>query len=289
MSDYLDRLSDFVSETGFEDLSPDAIAAVKDVTLDTLGAIVAGSREPENRSLARLAAERSGTPAATILGHELKAEPMLATLVNATAGVALEMDEGNRFGGGHPAIHSLPGALAVGEEMGASGRRFIESVLVGYEIESRVGSATRPRSNVHSHGHWGHCGHRRVRCQAPRLQRGAGPGGDQPRGVDESRQLVDTGLPRSDDPQPLPRALGASRGPGGSPVRVWVHRSGRRSVRRVRHDHRRPLRPRGRGRRPGRRVPDTAELLQVLRLLPSEPRAAAGGATASRAGAVLVQ
>ena len=158
MSDYLDRLSDFVSETGFEDLSPDAIAAVKDVTLDTLGAIVAGSREPENRSLARLAAERSGTPAATILGHELKAEPMLATLVNATAGVALEMDEGNRFGGGHPAIHSLPGALAVGEEMGASGRRFIESVLVGYEIESRVGSAARPRSNVHSHGHWGTVG-----------------------------------------------------------------------------------------------------------------------------------
>ena len=41
---------------------------------------------------------------------------MLATLVNATAGVALEMDEGNRFGGGHPAIHCLPGAHLLGDD-----------------------------------------------------------------------------------------------------------------------------------------------------------------------------
>ena len=83
---------------------------------------------------------------------------MFAALANSTAGVALEMDEGNRFGGGHPAIHTIPGALAVSEEMGIDGKRFIESVVVGYEVESRLGGATRPRENVHSHGHWGTVG-----------------------------------------------------------------------------------------------------------------------------------
>ena len=41
----------------------------------------------------------------------MKSDSLLATFTNATAGVALEMDEGNRLGGGHPAIHVVPGAL----------------------------------------------------------------------------------------------------------------------------------------------------------------------------------
>ena len=158
MSDYLDQLSQFVSDTTYDTLSPDAQATAKDVIMDTFGAIVAGAQLPENRSLAQLASERSQPPVSTLLGHNLKAEPMFATLANSAAGVALEMDEGNRFGGGHPAIHSLPGALSVSEEMGVDGKRFIESVIVGYEIESRIGGATKPRENVHSHGHWGTVG-----------------------------------------------------------------------------------------------------------------------------------
>lgn len=156
--DYLDELSRFVVDTKFKDLSDEAVAAVREVTLDTVGAIIAGSKEAENSAFARLVAQRSGSPTSTILGLGLKAEPMLATLVNSTAGVALEMDEGNRFGGGHPAIHTLPGTLAVAEELGSTGKRFIEAVLVGYEVESRMGGATKPRENVHSHGHWGAIG-----------------------------------------------------------------------------------------------------------------------------------
>ena len=155
MSDYLDTLSEFVADTQYEDLSEDAVASVRDVVLDTIGAILAGSRLPENSNLAHQVAKRSGPATATVFGHPLKAEPMLATLVNATAGVGLEMDEGNRFGGGHPSIHVMPGALAVGEEMEVDGRRFIEAVLVAYEVESRIGAATTTRPNVHSHGHWG--------------------------------------------------------------------------------------------------------------------------------------
>ena len=155
MGDYLDILSEFVADTRYEDLSEDAVASTRDVVLDTVGAILAGSRLPENANLARQVAERSGPATATIFGHPLKAEPMLATLVNATAGVGLEMDEGNKHGGGHPSIHVMPAALAVGEEMSIDGRRFIEAMLVAYEVESRIGAATIARPNVHSHGHWG--------------------------------------------------------------------------------------------------------------------------------------
>lgn len=156
--DYLDQLSRFVRDTTFATLGDSVVVTAKNVLLDTVGAILAGSRLPENARLARLCSERSGRWTATLIGTPQKADPMLATLANATAGVSLEVDEGNRWGGGHPAIHVVPAGLAVGEETSSDGRRFIESLVVGYEVTSRIGGAMRPRSNVHSHGTWGAIG-----------------------------------------------------------------------------------------------------------------------------------
>jgi 2-methylcitrate dehydratase PrpD len=156
--DYLTRLAQVAGGVRLEDLSRDTVAAAKAVVLDTLGAILAGSGLPENAKLADLAAERSGHRTASLIGRAAKAEPMLAALANATAGVALEVDEGNRWGGGHPAIHVLPAALAVAEELGADGARLIEALVAGYEVTSRLGGATRQRPNVHSHGTWGTAG-----------------------------------------------------------------------------------------------------------------------------------
>lgn len=156
--DYLDQLAQFVADTRFEDLPPAAIAAARDVVLDTLGAITAGSRLDENANFARLAAEMSGPGKASIIGHPYRAQPVWVTFVNATAGVALEMDEGNRVGGGHPSIHVTPGALAVGEDLGSSGREALAAIILGYEVISRVGTATEVKAEVHSHGTWGTIG-----------------------------------------------------------------------------------------------------------------------------------
>ena len=176
--DYLDRLSEFVVDFRLEDTDDATRRAARDVVLDTLGAIIAGSRLPENAALAGLAARMSGPGNASIIGHRqsgdcrdgdcqpghspnnqpLRAQPVWAALVNATAGVALEMDEGNRLGGGHPAIHTAPAALAVGEDLGCRGRAALESVIVGYEVTARIGAATEVRPEVHSHGTWGTIG-----------------------------------------------------------------------------------------------------------------------------------
>src|SRR5262249_20357111 len=132
-----------------------AVDAAKLVLLDTPGAIVAGSAEPENVALAKLAAARMSQGTATLIGRRAKADPFWAALTNATAGVALEVDEGNRLGGGHPAIHVVPGALAVAEERGLDGRRLLERLVAGCEVGSRIGGAPTVRANVHSQGRWG--------------------------------------------------------------------------------------------------------------------------------------
>ena len=156
--DYLDLLAVFVSETRWEDLSPSTIAAAKDVVLDTVGAVLAGSRQIENANFAKLAGKMSGAGNATVVGHADRVQPVWATMVNATAGVSLEMDEGNRLGGGHPSIHVTPGAIAVGEDLGRSGRDVLASIIVGYEVISRIGTATQVKAEVHSHGTWGTIG-----------------------------------------------------------------------------------------------------------------------------------
>ena len=158
MPAYLDRLSKFVCDTRLEDLDPATVTAAKTVVLDTLGAMLAGSRLPENEKLAQLAAKTGGEGPSTLVGHQGLAPAVFAALSNATAGVALEMDEGNRLGGGHAAIHVLPAALAVAEERGATGKEFLESVIAGYEVTSHIGTGTKAKKTVHSHGTWGTIG-----------------------------------------------------------------------------------------------------------------------------------
>ena len=56
MSDnYLDQLADFVVSTRLEDLEESTVSAARNVVLDTIGAILAGSRLAENAKFARLA------------------------------------------------------------------------------------------------------------------------------------------------------------------------------------------------------------------------------------------
>ncbi len=153
--DYLDRLSEFVEALSLDRLPDEAVQAARLVLLDTIGAMVAG---PENRRLAAAMHARRSRAGATLVGHGGRVDPLLATFANATAGVALEVDEGNRLGGGHPAIHVVPAALAVAEDTGADGRRLLESIIAGYEVCSRLGGATTPKPNVHSHGTWGTIG-----------------------------------------------------------------------------------------------------------------------------------
>ena len=114
-SDYLELVANFVHSTHWEDLSETTRDAAKNVLMDTLGAILAGSQLSQNASLATLAPQLGGVGDIPLFGHTMRTTTLFASLVNATAGVSLEVDEGNRLGGGHPSIHVTPAAIAVAE------------------------------------------------------------------------------------------------------------------------------------------------------------------------------
>lgn len=154
---WLDTLADFIAGFRFETLKPATIEQASYVALDTVGAIVGGAAEPEMKALtAKLAVGPAGE--ASVIGTDRKAVSAAAAFLNGTAGTFLEMDEGNRFAKGHPAIHVLPALWALGEIKGHSGRGVMEALVLGYEVGARIGIAASLRPDMHPHGTWGTVG-----------------------------------------------------------------------------------------------------------------------------------
>ncbi len=147
---YLDALAEFVSDTTYEDLPKNVREHARYVVLDTVGAVLGGSAEPENVALTHALASDHGS--ATILARGFpKAMPGDAALANGTSGTAMEQDEGHPPVG-HPAIYTLPAILALAEEKDASGRRLVEALVLAYDAYVRLGRAIRFVDGLHTHG-----------------------------------------------------------------------------------------------------------------------------------------
>ncbi len=153
--DYLDTLSGFAAQLRFKELPAEVQQQALWILADTVAAIVAGSAEPELRALA---GKQSSSGYATLIGLGRHIGSDAAALINGTAGTFLEMDEGNRFSRGHPAIHVVPAALAVCEERGLGAEAFLSAMVTGYEVGSRLGAASKLRASMHPHGTWGTVG-----------------------------------------------------------------------------------------------------------------------------------
>jgi 2-methylcitrate dehydratase PrpD len=128
------------------------------VLADTLGVVAAGAHTPELRALAadpmlRLAPGWSAlTPARTLNPNRGYADPATAAWFNGTAGTMLELDEGFRPTG-HPAVQVVPAALAVAEELRASGAALVTAVVAGYEVAARLFESFALPPAWHAHGH----------------------------------------------------------------------------------------------------------------------------------------
>lgn len=153
----MDYLDDFAQFAHGGDPGEAVRAKTALILADTVGAIVGGAAEPEVQALRdRLTADAPGPCA--VIGTGRTASAAVAALLNGTAGTTLEMDEGNQFAKGHPAIHVMPAILAEAARRDVSGRALLDACAVGYEAAARVGIAGRLRGTMHPHGTWGAIG-----------------------------------------------------------------------------------------------------------------------------------
>jgi 2-methylcitrate dehydratase PrpD len=99
----------------------------------------AGAQEPVARIIRGLVADEAGKPAASVIGLSAKVPARAAALANGAISHALDYDDTHFAHIGHPSVAILPAALAVGEELGASGAAVLDAFLVGAEASIRIG------------------------------------------------------------------------------------------------------------------------------------------------------
>jgi 2-methylcitrate dehydratase PrpD len=152
---WLEEWCAFAARTRFADLPGDVAGRARLALLDSIGAIAAGAQEAEMQALAARMLAREGAGDAPVIGLPHAARPGTAAFLNGTSGTMLELDEGNQYCRGHPAIHVVPALLAAPRGDGAA---LLTALAIGYEFGARVGIASKLNVAMHPHGTWGTLG-----------------------------------------------------------------------------------------------------------------------------------
>lgn len=112
--------------------------------LDWFAALLPGcSRAPATLLAAALAPER-GIGQAICYVDGTRGPLRQAALLNATASHTVEFDDIYRDAGYHPAVATIPTALAAAQSRSASMTTLLRAIVAGYEVGCRIGLAVQP-------------------------------------------------------------------------------------------------------------------------------------------------
>jgi 2-methylcitrate dehydratase PrpD len=128
----------------WNDLPDDLVERTKQCLLDWFAVTVSGAQDELTDILIREAMEDGAKGSASLVGRSERTLPSTAALINGAASHALDYDDVNFAMGGHPTVTVVPALLALGEQIKASGRLFVESFIAGYETSGRVGRLVAP-------------------------------------------------------------------------------------------------------------------------------------------------
>ncbi|MBD9597295.1 MmgE/PrpD family protein [Ensifer sp. ENS05] len=133
-------LAKFAAELELEAVPARVVARAEDFFVDWIGSALGGKgSNPVERlsSFAREMGPKSGPCEILIDGSS--SSSFFAALVNGAASHVAEQDDVHNGSVFHPATVVFPAALAVAQEIGASGREFVTAAVAGYEVGIRAG------------------------------------------------------------------------------------------------------------------------------------------------------
>ena len=156
-------LSGYMAGAKDRGLPPEVVEKAKHHILDTFAAMVSGSELPPGRAALTLARAQAGRPVATVLGSSVVTGPMDAALVNGVLAHSDETDDSHGPSQSHPGASIVPAALALAEELGASGDQYLRAVTLGYDVGPRLtmalgGATFRDESRRSTHAFAGSFG-----------------------------------------------------------------------------------------------------------------------------------
>lgn len=105
--------------------------------LDTLGAMVSGSRLKAGEMATAFVRMQGGTAEASVIASNIRTTAINAALANGMCGHGDETDDVELVTKTHPGISSVAAALAMAEREGRSGMELLRAVVLGYDVCAR--------------------------------------------------------------------------------------------------------------------------------------------------------
>ncbi|HZP77049.1 MAG TPA: MmgE/PrpD family protein [Pseudolabrys sp.] len=131
-------LCDYVAGAADRELPPDVLAKTRLHTLDTIAAMISGSRLKAGVMAARYVDTLGGKPQATVAGTRMLTSSINAALANGMAAHGDETDDSHLRGRFHPGCGIVPAALACAELANRSGAELLRAIALGYDIGART-------------------------------------------------------------------------------------------------------------------------------------------------------
>ena len=125
----IDQLSQYIVAARATELPREVADKAKHHILDTLAAMVSGSRLRPGRLAIRYARSQRGKRESTVVGSNLMVPAATAALANGILAHADETDETHWHSRTHPACAIIPAALAMGEKENGDGRALINAAV----------------------------------------------------------------------------------------------------------------------------------------------------------------
>ena len=139
MEPYSQSIGRFVNDLKLADVPPAVVEKAKLVFLDTLGIALASSTMDFGPMVTRVAQKLGGAPGSLLIGTSSRVAAANAVIANSTLAHGLDYDDTLEEAIVHTGCCAGMTALAVGEEVGASGAAVLEAAIAGTEVLCKIG------------------------------------------------------------------------------------------------------------------------------------------------------
>jgi 2-methylcitrate dehydratase PrpD len=143
-NDLTGRLASYMATARNLELPSNALIDAKFRILDTIAAMVSGSKLLPGEMATRFARTQGGTPEASILASNIKTTAINAAMINAMLAHSDESDDFEPVTKAHPGSATVPAALAFAQKERRSGEDLIRGVALGYDVGCRFLMALGP-------------------------------------------------------------------------------------------------------------------------------------------------
>jgi len=140
----LEEISQYGAQDTVRALPDEVIHHAKRAVLDWFSALYPGTRVAPAPQLMASHRDELGVGRSSLPGQATTAFPATAAWINGSVSHAVEFDDIFRDAVYHPGCPTVAAALAVAEHKGSGGMEFLNAVVVGYEISTRIGAAVQP-------------------------------------------------------------------------------------------------------------------------------------------------